>query len=72
MTDGGYRIVSQPPVVVPARDLPEVYGISAEQLEEIIRNQFREYKTTLEAGHRYLLERFKITFRRASSRTPAP
>jgi uncharacterized protein (DUF2252 family) len=60
MTDGGYRIVSQPPVVVPARDLPEVYDISAEQLEEVIRNQFREYKTTLEAGRRYLLERFKI------------
>ena len=60
MTDDGYRIVSQPPVVVPARDLPEVYGISAGQLDEIIRRQFREYRGTLEADRRALLDRFKI------------
>jgi uncharacterized protein (DUF2252 family) len=58
--DGSYQIVSQPPIVVPARDLPEVYGISAGQLDEAIRKQFRDYRITLEAERRVLLERFKI------------
>jgi uncharacterized protein (DUF2252 family) len=60
MTDDGYQIVSQPPIVVPARDLPAVYGISAEQLDEVIRRQFRSYQNTLEADRRRLLERFEI------------
>ena len=29
LVDGQYRIVSQPPIVVPARDLAAVYGMSA-------------------------------------------
>ena len=32
--DGQYRIVSQPPIVVPARELEATYGVSAETLEE--------------------------------------
>ena len=58
--DGRYRIVSQPPIVVPARDLGAVYGISVEQLAEVIRRQFRDYRATLEADRRVLLERFKV------------
>src|ERR1700722_3064752 len=60
MTDDGYQIASQPPIVVPARELPAVYGISAEQLDEVIRRQFRSYQSTLEADRRRLLERFEI------------
>jgi uncharacterized protein (DUF2252 family) len=60
MTDDGYRIVSQPPIVVPARDLPEVYGVSAEQLQQVIHKQFRDYRSTLQADRRLLLERFEI------------
>jgi uncharacterized protein (DUF2252 family) len=60
MTDDGYRIVSQPPIVVPARDLPAVYGVSAEQLEQVIRKQFRDYRATLQDDRRHLLERFTM------------
>ena len=31
MVDGRYRIVSQPPVVIPARDLEAMYGYSADR-----------------------------------------
>jgi uncharacterized protein (DUF2252 family) len=58
--DGQYRIVSQPPLVVPARELADMYGISAEQLTEVIDRQFRSYRPTLQADRRGLLERFKI------------
>jgi uncharacterized protein (DUF2252 family) len=60
LVDGRYRIVSQPPMVVPARDLAAMYGISAEQLTEAIDRQFRSYRRTLQPDRRALLERFKI------------
>jgi hypothetical protein len=60
MTADGYRIVSQPPIVVPARDLAEIYGISSDQLQDVIYKQFREYRATLQADRRLLLERFEI------------
>ena len=60
VVDGRYRIVSQPPVVVPSRELADVYGISAEQLEHAIHDQFREYRSTLQDDRRELLERFEI------------
>src|SRR6478752_676354 len=58
--DGSYRIASAPPVVVPARDLFAAYGIDAEQQEEVITNQFREYRKTLPPDRRQLLERFEV------------
>ena len=60
LVDGHYRIVSQPPIVVPARDLSSMYGISGEQLTEVIDRQFRSYRRTLQPDRRALLERFKI------------
>jgi hypothetical protein len=41
LVDGQYRIVSQPPIVVPARDLEATYGLSPDQIERVIREQFR-------------------------------
>jgi uncharacterized protein (DUF2252 family) len=58
--DGRYRIVSQPPVVIPARDLAAAYGLAAEELETVIGHQFREYRATLQDDRRHLLERFEI------------
>jgi uncharacterized protein (DUF2252 family) len=58
--DGQYRIVSQPPVVVPLRDMPETTGYSVEQLEEMLRDQFRAYRETLRSDQRLLLERFQV------------
>jgi uncharacterized protein (DUF2252 family) len=60
MVDGRYRIVSQPPVVIPARDLPARYGYSADEIEEMIHQQFRSYRATLQEDRRHLLERFEV------------
>ena len=58
--DGQYRIVSQPPIVVPARELEATYGLSADQMERVIREQFRGYRATLRDDQRRLLERFQF------------
>ena len=60
LVDGRYRIVSQPPVIVPARDLAAASGISADELDQVIRDQFRAYRATLQFDRRHLLERFEI------------
>ncbi|HEY2307209.1 MAG TPA: DUF2252 family protein [Streptosporangiaceae bacterium] len=60
LVDGTYRIVSQPPIVVPARDLAATYGLSPKQVMPAIRDQFRAYRATLQDDRRQLLERFEI------------
>ncbi len=60
LVDGRYRIVSQPPIVIPMRDLEAMYGISAEQFEHAIHEQFRAYRATLQDDRRHLLEKFEI------------
>jgi uncharacterized protein (DUF2252 family) len=62
LVDGRYRIVSQPPVVVPARDLaPDSgYGLSPDEVMPVVRDQFRAYRATLEPDRRRLLEQFEI------------
>ena len=47
LVDGRYRIVSQPPVVVPLRDLSKTHGYSVDELEEMVHEQFRAYRETL-------------------------
>ncbi len=58
--DEQYRIVSQPPVIVPARDLAATYGLSPDEVLPVIHDQFRAYRATLQADRRHLLERFEI------------
>jgi uncharacterized protein (DUF2252 family) len=58
--DGTYRIVSQPPIVVPARDLAATYGLSPDQVTPAIQEQFRAYRATLQEDRRTLLERFEV------------
>jgi uncharacterized protein (DUF2252 family) len=60
LVDGKYRIVSQPPIVVPARELEATYGLSADEIERVIREQFRAYRATLRDDQRQLLERFQV------------
>jgi uncharacterized protein (DUF2252 family) len=60
LVDGNYRIVSQPPIVVPARDLAATYGLSPDEVVPAIREQFRAYRATLPDDRRHLLERFEI------------
>jgi uncharacterized protein (DUF2252 family) len=60
LVDGRYRIVSQPPIVVPARDLTAVYGLSGDEIEHAVHQEFRAYRATLRDDQRQLLERFEI------------
>src|SRR6266542_4093518 len=60
VVSGRYRIISQPPIVVPARDLEATYGLSLDETEHVIREQFRTYRTTLQHDRRDLLERFEV------------
>ena len=60
IVDGRYRIVSQPPIVVPARDLAATYSMSPNEVDHTIREQFRAYRATLQDDRRQLLERFEI------------
>jgi uncharacterized protein (DUF2252 family) len=58
--EGRYRIVSQPPIVVPARELQATYGLSADQLGAMLREQYRGYRASLRDDQRQLLERFQM------------
>jgi hypothetical protein len=60
LVNGQYRIVSQPPVIVPLRDLAATYGLSAREAEKGIRDQFRAYRETLQEDRRHVLERFQF------------
>ena len=60
LVDGQYRIVSQPPIVIPLRDLPASYGLTADEAEKGIHDQFRAYRATLQDDRRQLLERFEF------------
>jgi uncharacterized protein (DUF2252 family) len=60
LVDGQYCIVSQPPVIVPARDLAATYGLSPDEVMPSIRDQFRQYRATLQPDRRHLLEQFEI------------
>jgi uncharacterized protein (DUF2252 family) len=58
--DGRYRIVSQPPMIVPLRDVRSVYDARAEDVEDVIHEQLRSYRGTLQPDRRHLLERFEF------------
>jgi len=60
VVSGRYRIVSQPPIVVPMRELAATYGLSAEEVERGLHEQFRAYRATLRDDQRRLLERFEL------------
>jgi uncharacterized protein (DUF2252 family) len=58
--DGGYRIASAPPVLVPARDLLTTYGIAPAELDGVIHRQFSQYRQSLQPDRRHLLDRFEM------------
>jgi uncharacterized protein (DUF2252 family) len=58
--NGSYRIVSQPPLVVPLRDLAATYGLNSAEAEKALLDQFRAYRATLQDDRRHLLEHFEI------------
>ncbi len=58
--NGSYRIISQPPLIVPGRDLAATYGMSPDQVLPMLHEQFRAYRATLQDDRRRLLEHFQI------------
>lgn len=60
LVDGEYRIVSLPPVVLAGPDLDAAFGLSRDELENVVHRQFREYRASLQPDRRHLLERFKV------------
>ena len=60
VVDGQYRIIDQPPIVVPLRKLPQLEGMSPDDLAQLIHGQFRAYRSTLQDDRRRLLERFEV------------
>ncbi len=60
LVDGRYRIVSQPPVVIPLRELDMTQGMTPAAVQKLIHDQFRQYRASLQPDRRHLLERFEI------------
>jgi uncharacterized protein (DUF2252 family) len=60
LVDGEPRIVSDPPLIVPAADLAEQAGLRAEKLEALMHELFRQYRQTLQQDRRHLLEEFRL------------
>jgi uncharacterized protein DUF2252 len=58
--DGEPRIVSDPPLIVPAAEIAEEAGVSTERLEDGLRKLFREYRRSLQGDRRHLLEQFRM------------
>jgi uncharacterized protein (DUF2252 family) len=60
VVDGRQRIVSQPPVLVPLRELEHGAGYDALDLEEVVRQVFGRYRRTLSDTRRLLLDDYVI------------
>jgi uncharacterized protein (DUF2252 family) len=60
VVDGRHRIVSQPPVIIPLRDLAASYEMTPDQARDAVEEQFRSYKATLSNDRRQMLDRFTI------------
>jgi uncharacterized protein (DUF2252 family) len=58
--DGNYRIISQPPIVIPVRELEALSDLSPDEVRHVLREQFRAYRATLQDDRRHLLERFEV------------
>ena len=57
IVDGEPRIASDPPLIVPIEEV--MSGVEAVELEEFVRGVIRDYRRTLSADRRRLLERFR-------------
>jgi uncharacterized protein (DUF2252 family) len=60
LVDGRYRIVSQPPFIVPLRDWHTIYPGFPADAGELIERQLAAYGRTLRPDQRRLFERFEL------------
>ena len=56
--DGKYRIKSEPPLLVPLRDLDE--SVKPEQLREMVTRSLASYRDTLADNRKVLFDRFEL------------
>jgi len=56
--DGDIRIASDPPLIVPVRELPDAAPI--EESQKWVHDRFVEYRHTLQSDRRHLLEGYRI------------
>jgi len=59
VVDGEPRMVSDPPLIVPLREMTEFAGVPAEEIERELHAAYRRYRRTLQADRRHLLEQFR-------------
>jgi hypothetical protein len=57
MVDGEPRIVSDPPLIVPA---DELFGVERELVTDVLHELIRRYRQTLPNDRRHLLEQFRF------------
>ncbi|MDH4112207.1 MAG: DUF2252 domain-containing protein [Actinomycetota bacterium] len=60
VVDGRHEIISDPPVLIPGRELLAAQGRSPDELREQLQGMLRAYRSTLSADRRRLLERFEF------------
>jgi uncharacterized protein (DUF2252 family) len=60
IVDGHHRIASDPPVLIPSRELTKAVGIDADQVREAVHGLLQAYRRTLSDDRRRLLERFQF------------
>ncbi len=60
VVDGQYRIVADPPIVVPLRDVPAFGSIDPDVLAAAVSREFAAYKSSLGDDRRRLVERFRL------------
>ncbi len=62
VSDGQRRIVSDPPVIVPLRDLTSTFGVSVsdDEVQAGLHSLLRAYRSTLPDDRRHLLERYEL------------
>ncbi len=58
--DGEYRIVSQPPIVIPVTGAGRIVRHVCGGIQKAVREQLRSYRATLPDDRRILLERFEV------------
>ena len=59
VVDGRYRIISQPPILIPVRDLFDAVG-SPEHVMRLLNEQLSAYRVTLQDDRQHLLEKFEL------------
>jgi uncharacterized protein (DUF2252 family) len=60
VVDGRIQITSDPPTLVPGRDLLATYDIAPDEVDDLIRDLLRDYRMTLNHDRRHLFERFEV------------